>query len=146
MKKNKNFACILIGEGEQRIFFEKLICEYKLEDRVYLPGFRENSYNYYKYIDIYMHVSYSEGFGLAMLEAMSKRKPIVCSNLPIYKDYFDSNDVALFETDNISSLTDAVFKIINNKKYYENDAYELFCKKFNSFIMAKKHLEYYKNI
>jgi glycosyltransferase involved in cell wall biosynthesis len=146
MKENKNFACVLIGGGEQRSYLEKIINEYNLEDRVYLPGFRENSYNYYRYIDIYMHVSYSEGFGLAMLEAMNKRKAIVCSNLPIYQDYFDSNDVALFETDNISSLTEAIFKILNNKGYYEDAAYRLFCRKFNSFIMAKKHLKYYRKI
>jgi glycosyltransferase involved in cell wall biosynthesis len=144
MNENKSFACIIIGEGEQRAYLEKLINEYNLEERTYLPGFRENSCNYYKYIDIYMHVSYSEGFGLAMLEAMSKRKPIVCSDLPIYKDFFTPNDVALFQTDNVISLTDAVVRIINDKERYEQNSYDLFVEKFNSDVMAKRHLEYYK--
>jgi glycosyltransferase involved in cell wall biosynthesis len=146
MKNHDNFACIIIGEGDQYSNLKEKIREYYLEGRTFLPGFRNNSYNYYKYIDIYMHTSYSEGFGLAMLEAMSKRIPIVCSNLPIYNDYFSSEDVALFETNNINSLKTAVFKSVNNKAKYSLSSYNLFCNKFSAKVMAKSHIQYYRNV
>lgn len=38
-------------------------------DRFILLGFKDNSIDYYKYFDIYAMTSYSEGFGLAMLES-----------------------------------------------------------------------------
>ncbi|GHU75198.1 hypothetical protein FACS189461_0990 [Spirochaetia bacterium] len=146
MKNNSKFACIIVGEGNQRKYLEGMAQEYNLQDRILLTGFRNSSYNYYQYIDIYMHVSYSEGFGLAMLEAMSKKLPIVCSALPIYADYFSEKDVAFFDVDTISSLSEAILKVVNNKDYYADMAYKSFQINFESTIMAKKHLDYYHSI
>lgn len=97
-------------------------------------------------MDIYAHVSYSEGFGLALLEAMSKRKPVICSQLDIYKDYFDENDVAYFEAGNILSLKTAYNKIIRKLEVYSEASYRLYEKFFSLANMTNEHIRYYFDV
>lgn len=143
---NSNFAVVLIGDGEDKKNLESLTEKYSLQDRFILLGFKDNSIDYYKYFDIYAMTSYSEGFGLAMLEAMSQSLPVVCSNLPLYKGYFDDINVALFEPNNIESLTNAIYKVSENIDYYKNTSYKLFEEKFSLDVMGNKHIELYKKI
>lgn len=143
---NSNFAVVLIGDGDDRKNLENLIEKYSLKNRFILLGFKENSIDYYKYFDIYSMTSYSEGFGLAMLEAMSQSLPVVCSNLPLYKGYFDENNVALFEPNNIESLTNAIYKVDKNIEYYKNASYKLYEEKFSLDVMGNKHIELYKKV
>jgi len=143
---NSNFAVVLIGDGEDRSNLESLIEKYSLKDRFFLLGFKDNSIDYYKYFDIYAMTSYSEGFGLAMLEAMSQSLPVVCSNLPLYRGYFDDINVALFEPKSIESLSNAIYKVSENMDYYKNASYKLFEEKFSLDVMGDKHIELYKKV
>lgn len=143
---NSNFAVVLIGNGEDKKNLESLRERYSLQDRFILLGFKDNSIDYYKYFDIYAMTSYSEGFGLAMLEAMSQSLPVVCSNLPLYKGYFDDTNVALFEPNNIESLTNAIYKIDKEIEYYKQASYKLFEDKFSLDIMENRHIELYTKV
>ena len=145
LEKDEKLALVIIGDGFDRSNLEYEIKEKHLENRVFLPGFRNYSFNYYKYFDIYAHVSYSEGFGLAMLEAMSKKLPIICSNLAIYHDYFTDDDVSFFEPGNEKSLFLAYKKIINNFEKYKLSSYKLFSTMFNVKTMARNHIELYSD-
>lgn len=143
---DKNLALILIGDGTERKNLEANVKKFNLQDRVFMPGFKNNSYNYYKYFDIYAHVSYSEGFGLAMLEAMSKKLPIICSDLEIYRDYFQENDVCFFKAGDEASLKSAYSKIVSNLNHYNQSSYSLFLSQFDVKVMAKNHLGFYEEI
>lgn len=146
LKKNSKYAAVIVGEGPDRLALEKLAQKYNVTDRLFLTGFRNNSYNYYKYIDIYMHVSYSEGFGLAMLEALSKGIPVVCSRLEIYDEYFKDGKVAYFEPGNIDSLEVALTQILNRRDEYSIRSRDVYEKSFKDEIMAKRHLDIYEKI
>ena len=146
LEKYKDTALVIIGEGAERQNLERLALEKNVSDRVFLPGFRNNSHNYYHYFDIYAHVSYSEGFGLAMLEAMSKKLPVICSDLPIYKDYFTDGDVALFDVGNSNSLLQAYERISENYEKYSKASFRLFETKFKAEIMCRAHIEFYNSI
>lgn len=143
---DKNLALILIGDGVERKNLEASVKKFDLQDRVFMPGFKNNSYNYYKYFDIYAHVSYSEGFGLAMLEAMSKKLPIICSDLEIYRDYFSEKDVCFFKAGSETSLKSAYNKIISNLDYYGQSSYNLFLSQFDVKVMTKNHLDFYDEV
>lgn len=143
---NSNFAVVLIGNGEDKKNLESLRERYSLQDRFILLGFKDNSIDYYKYFDIYAMTSYSEGFGLAMLEAMSQSLPVVCSNLPLYRGYFDDKNVSLFVPNDIVSLTKAIHKVSENIDYYKNASYKLFEEKFSLDLMADKHVSFYNKV
>ena len=146
LKDNQDFAVVIIGEGDDRGNLEELVKKYALQDRCILLGFKDNSIDYYKYFDIYAMTSYSEGFGLAMLEAMSQSLPVVCSNLPLYKGYFDNTNVSLFEPDNIKSLSSAIYKVNENMDYYKNASYKLLEDKFSLDVMGDKHIALYRKV
>jgi L-malate glycosyltransferase len=146
LKNNLNYAVVIIGNGEDSNNLENLIKKYNLQDRFILLGFKDNSIDYYKYFDIYVMTSYSEGFGLAMLEAMTQSLPIVCSNLPLYKGSFDDTNVSLFEPKDIDSLTKAIYQVNENIDYYKEASYKLFEKKFSLDIMGNRHIELYKKV
>lgn len=140
----RDIAVVIIGDGDCK---SDLLIEAEslgVKDRLVILGFKPNHLDYYPYFDIYALTSYSEGFGLAMIEAMSFGLPILCSNLPIYRDYFDSTQVCLFEPGHLNELASAVDVAINGLTYFGAKSFELYANKFSSSVMAKKHIELYK--
>lgn len=139
----KDHALVIIGSGPEELELKKLVVKYKLQNRVIFTGFQQHSKEYYKYFDLYCLCSYSEGFGLAMLEALSAKIPLVCSNLEIYNEYFTSKDVGLFELDDIPSLISQINRI--NKSYddFSYSSYRLFKLFFDVEKMANEHIRFY---
>lgn len=146
LTNNPEFAVVIIGNGEKEDYLKELAEKNMVSDRLILLGFKHNSIDYYQYFDIYATTSYSEGFGLAMLEAMSQSIPIICSNLEIYQDYFSDADVGLFEPDNTKSLENAILKVSKDIDYYKIKSYELYENKFSLEAMGNSHVEYYREI
>ena len=146
VEQNCKLALVLVGDGPEKERLECLVKEKGIENRVLFTGFRSCSYNYYRFFDVYAHVSYSEGFGIAMLEALSKHLPLVCSRLDIYRDYFTDEDVCYFKPGDINGLMNAVNKCICKKDDYSDHSYALFKKMFNNTVMAKRHIKLYNRI
>ena len=146
LKIKKNCAAIIIGDGPEYHNLKDFAKKSGIEDRFYLLGYKENSFNYYNDFVIYAHVSYSEGFGLALLEAMSKSKPIICSNLDIYQDFFSKDDVVYYELDNINSLSQAYDRIVKNMNHYSTMSYKIFKDIFSLDTMTIGHIKYYMSV
>lgn len=146
LSHNLQAAVVLIGEGECRVELEKQAEALKVKERLLFLGYRSKSVNYYPYFDVYCMCSNSEGFGLAMLEAMSLGLPVVCSQLDIYQGYFAFDDVAFFKFGNQETFNQAVDKAILNKNYYSNRSLDVFSKKFSLESMAKSHVGFYNEL
>jgi len=146
LEKEKDYAVVIVGDGPEVENLNDLAHSLNVSDRFLLLGFRNYSYNYYKFFNIYALVSHSEGFGLAMLEAMSFGLPIVCSDLPIYKDYFDKEKIGLFELCNLDSLTKEILRIGNNLKFFSACSRELFENEFSADKMGDRHIKLYKSL
>jgi glycosyltransferase involved in cell wall biosynthesis len=143
---NDNAAVVIIGDGICLDELKEQAIRMGVLQRTVFLGFRENSFNYYSYCDIFCMSSNSEGFGLAMLEAMSLGMPIVCSDLEIYKDYFTSDFISLFQFGNENSFNSAINLVINNKEKYISGSHTLFKKYFSLKIMSERHKEFYNFI
>ena len=146
LASNSDYAVAITGDGEEREFLLNYAKKLKVDDRLVLFGFKDNAIDYYQYYDVYVLPSYAEGLPLSLLEAMSQRLPIVCSNLKIYHDYFLSSDVSFFEVDNQQSLQNAILSSFDKKEIYKHKAYRLFKENFSLAVMAEKYLELYKKI
>ena len=95
---------------------------------------------------LYWTCSNSEGFGLALLEAMQLGTPIICTNLPIYNDYFNENEVGLFEFDDQDSFNKAVDKVLMQNEYYKEQSLVLSKNVFSLENMSRMHYDYYNKL
>ena len=139
----KDYALLLVGDGPELSTLMQQAKDLGVAERVIFVGFYDASAQYYKYMDIYCLCSYSEGFGLAMLEALSAALPLACSNLPIYDDYFTSENVAFFTPDNIGELISAIRYLTVNMSIFKQCSKDLFDDFFDSKIMADRHVSHY---
>lgn len=71
----------IVGEGSKRVALEKLAVELGVSDRVKLLGWLDNPRTYLPEFDIFVQPSRSEGFPLAIVEAMLAARPIVATRV-----------------------------------------------------------------
>lgn len=90
--------------------------------------------------------SYSEGFGLAMVEAALAKKAIVCSDIPSFHEIFSNGEACFFELDNIESLQKAIGLASENSEQYGIRAYTRAMSEFTTQKMAENHLKYYQSL
>lgn len=78
-KKYPNWTLDLIGDGEERSCLEQFIREHHLEEKIHLHGFRDKEYIDKMLHDssIYIMTSFTESFGIVLIEAMSHGVPCV---------------------------------------------------------------------
>lgn len=117
----------IIGEGRQRQALEKLIADSGLQHRVHLLGVRPFALRYIKAFDIFVMPSIKEGLGLALLEAMSGRLPVIGSDVPAMRPLLvgaggrlirvrDDEDIATALTEYLS-VTDEQLRRIGQQTY-----------------------------
>ena len=68
---------------------------------------------------IFVFPSSDEGFGIPMLECFSNDLPIICSDIPIFRE-IGTDNVFYFELENVDELSATMHKLINSKS--EKDA------------------------
>ena len=81
-----NFRLDILGEGFLRKNLEHKIKELNLSDNVFLQGRQENIPKWLNEADIFLFTSSSEGFGVAIIEAMAAALPCVIYDLPVLKE------------------------------------------------------------
>ncbi len=137
---------VVIGEGGEVKCLKRLAAHLSVQDRILFLPYLRAPYNYLEHIDIYAMPSRSEGFGLAHVEAAFTRTPVVCSNIPVFHEIFDSEDVAFFELENIDSLSLAVDACIARREDFPAHAYETVRLKFSGNRMADRYFSLYENL
>lgn len=74
--QNNNSILTIVGDGRERTGLESLAKDLKIEDRVVFTGFQAEPSQYLSQSDLYVLPSYSEGFGIAAIEAMFLKIPV----------------------------------------------------------------------
>jgi glycosyltransferase involved in cell wall biosynthesis len=97
------------------------------ENRLILPGYVDNIWEYYKAMDIFLLPSRSEGFSLALLEAAAAQVPIIASNIPGNNEFIKNGvNGILFNTEKPEELASGVERLFNDKRMaavFSNCAY-----------------------
>jgi len=106
------------GENQlSKFYFEMLELRDKLglEKHLFFTGVvpREEVYSFLRTADVFIFPSYKEGFGTAVLEAMSFGKPIVAYDIPPINENL-SNAGILVDRGLFEKLAEAVITLIND--------------------------------
>ncbi len=115
--KGFDYKLIIIGnDSGEKNRLQLLINQLNLQDHVnFLGGLTDSEVLCaYKLCSLFVFPSLYEGFGIPILEAMAASRPIVLSNLPVFREITQNSGV-YFDPDNINSIVDAVEKVLNSK-------------------------------
>lgn len=111
--ENNHTKLILVGDGSERKNLESLIQLLKLQERVTLTGFVKNPEEYISKSQLFVLPSLSEGFGIAVVEAMQQERACLCSNIGGIPEFISHNETGwLFDPNNEMALIDQLNKII----------------------------------
>jgi len=136
----------IIGDGEQKKFLKKKIIDLKLENKVFLTGYKKNVFNYLVNSKLFILTSNYEDPGFVFIEAGFLNKTVIssdCPNGPV--EIIGKNNGYLFKKNSI----DDFIKVFNN--YYTDTEENIFTKKLNlkkkckEFTMFHHYLKF-KNI
>jgi glycosyltransferase involved in cell wall biosynthesis len=103
---NKSFKLVILGDGAQKLRLTNQVNQLGLEGEVYLHGFVDNVYPYFKYAKLCVVSSRVEGFPNVLLQMMSQNNKVVSTKCA--GGIEDIKGVFIAETDNVGSLETAI--------------------------------------
>jgi glycosyltransferase involved in cell wall biosynthesis len=148
-KLDERFIILIIGIpiGNQKEVFEYASSFGIADDRIIMPGFIDNIYEFYKAMDVFLLPSRSEGFSLALLEAAASGLPIIASNIPGNDEFIEhKKNGFLFNLSNPEELTQHILTLAKDRKlalefgslaekYFKKEfAFESYSQKLNKFF------------
>lgn len=137
-----HIKCLIIGEGDQRSYLEKLIVELKLSNHVELLGFKANIFPILKKVDVVVLPSLMEGLSLSLIESLLYNKPVIASNIGgIPEVVAHMENGILIPPKDVFSLEQAIQKLyseIDLRNELSKKGLEVAREKFNSKTMIKK--------
>lgn len=146
---NKNIRLKLIGDGEERIYLEKMVRELNLQDRIFFLGNRDRNYikNELLNSNVYVCSSREETFGVSLIEAMSCGLPVISTICGGPEDFVNSKVGILVKKNDVDALTKALINIYNNYYLYDKLFIRNYIKeRFDFNIISKEIINIYKQI
>lgn len=150
--RNPHFS--IDGKDEPTSFYYEIMDKVKilgLEDSVISTGpvSREDLYGFYKEADVFLFPSYKEGFGTAVLEAMSNAKPIIVYDHPPLNYIISESSGILVPVGDVRKLAEAVLYLIENPEIARQlgeNAYKRFLSNFAIEAVMDKWIELFKKL
>lgn len=144
---DKKIKLLLVGEGPFRKECELLVQELDLREQIFFLGTRTDVPSLLKTCDLSVISSHWEGFGLAAVEGMASKKPLLASNVIGLANVVGDGGV-LFEKGNVMELTSKIQELLSNKTYYNRIAETGFkrARQFDINMMVDKQIDLYNEL
>jgi len=146
LPSKKNWAMVIIGEGKEKDNLKQLAQTNNVADRVLFLPYQKEPYNYLPLFDLYAMTSYSEGFGLALIEAAQAKIPAVCSDIPVFRELFNHKEVVFFTLDNKTALSDAIDIAYHNGNISVEKACKRVTTNYTVCAMVNRYLSIYQKM
>jgi glycosyltransferase involved in cell wall biosynthesis len=133
---------ILGGDGEERTELEKLVSKLNLTSQVDFIGWVKDKNAFFNQIDIFCLPSISEPFGIILLEAIEKSKPIIATRSGGPQEIIrDKQDGLIADIESPEDLAAKIKIMINDKKMADKmskSAYNRIIDNYNIKIVSQK--------
>jgi len=133
-------------ETEESIVLKKQAQKLGVLKQIHFLGYVDNMASFLENMDLFVLPTRLEGLPLSLLEIARVGKPVVCSDIPVFKEIMNESEVSFFEMDNIKSLEMAIQKIEENKDVYSDRIQKAFFAKFTAEKMAENYLKVYEDL
>ena len=143
---DNRLAFVIIGEGKELQNLINLSERLNITNRCLFCGFRNNAVKYVRYFDLFIMPSKSEGFGLALIEAVQQKVPVICSDIEVFKELFNSAEVSYFKLEDLTSLSEALKIAIETGSVKADLAYVRYLNNYTASLMAGEYYKLYKNV
>ena len=153
---DSTYLILIGGTGPLKQELEKIIAENDLKDKVQLLGKISNHdiASYYQLSDIFClpSISKAEAFGIVQIEAMSFKKPVICTKIYgsgvdwVNKDNFSG---IVVEKEDSKAIATGIKKILFSAPEYDKFAqqsYLRFCENFTNEKMVNLIIKTYREL
>lgn len=148
-----DYVVFIGGNGDCKLkkYFKELIKTNNLENKVFLIGrINRNNLQYY-YTNCYIFVlpSIQESYGIVLIEAMSFKKPVICTRLyPSGNDWINQHNKTglVIEAKNPKAIADAINEIEKKYDYFAKNAYNRYLEEFGRDKMIDSIINLYKKL
>jgi glycosyltransferase involved in cell wall biosynthesis len=139
-----HFQVQLIGEGSRRAEYETLIREQQVEDCVHLLGMRRDIPELLAKMNLFVFSTKpDEGFGIALVEAMSVGVPIVATDVGACQEILEQGKLGtLIPPENPQQMAEAIQKVIEHPEVVKMQVEKAREKAFQEFTIANMAQEY----
>jgi glycosyltransferase involved in cell wall biosynthesis len=152
-KENSQIKLILVGEGDQRKYFEQMVDDMGLKGSVEFKGGINDKLeiaSIYKNSDVFVLPSLSEGLPTVILEAMYYGLPVIATDILGIKEHFKDYAI-LVPPRNEKELADAMINLFDDCKLNKAIRSSKKCKKlietkYSWDCVAKQYEELYEDI
>ncbi|HAR62079.1 MAG: hypothetical protein DKM50_01920 [Candidatus Margulisiibacteriota bacterium] len=115
-EKKRNIILNIIGDGDEKANIENRIKIYNLESHINLLGYRSNVSDYLNESLLCVHPADQEGFGIAVVEAMLMKKPVILSNAGALPELIADNESGILaDPYNPYDWAEKIMKLLDDK-------------------------------
>lgn len=135
-KLPNNYHYLICGQGNNQEMLEQLAQELNCENRLHILGYRDDVPSIIKSCDIFIFPSKREGLSVALMEAMSAGKAIVCSKIRGNTDLIKQGEGGfLVDATDVDGYIQAITQLSENETY-RNAMGEVNCNNIKRFDCA----------
>ena len=147
LKKNTDFYWYIVGENSQDpAYFDKLnsLIDDNVKERVIFTGAVTDTEENYKKASIFLLPSEYEGFGIAFIEAVAAKLPIICNKVGVIHDIIEAGGtVACLKN---GKLEDAIISALAFSEAQLNYNFE-YCKNHYSIqAITEEYIKVYRSV
>jgi glycosyltransferase involved in cell wall biosynthesis len=146
LKTYPDSRLILVGDGPNAVKGKELVQGKGITDKVIFMGFRKDVPDLLRTFDVFVISSHTEGLGLAILESMAARVPVVVSYVEGANETIEDGVSGMFfEHGNFEELKDIIISLHENGPLYDSLAENGYRKVASEFSSEKMYRDY-KNV
>lgn len=148
-----NAKLLLLGDGPERMNYEKLVKELDITEKVIFAGYQQDVTLFYNLMNVFSLVSAYEAFGLVLAEAMLNKLPVVATSVGGMKYIVDHEKtgflVERFNTHSIAEKFEVLYQNDHLRKQMGTNGYVKALVEYTEDVYAKKieslYLELFKS-